>query len=446
MVPGQETAEKERAEQQAKAEYDVNLVYQPGVPQSDLGPDYTYNRLRLRKKDEVNVYAEEQDKRYGLDPRIRTLIILGIVTVAIYFIACIIPTDVFSTSRGTMNLAIWLSELVTDFQSFIGMFVNPDTMYTTYALTILVSLLAGAAMALSGGIFQGTLRNALASPSTLGVTSGGSIGAIIYTVFIYPNSVTVEYSGRSSELADIYANMSWFDILIDTYGGFFCSLLGCCIIVTLVMTIALVAGRGKVSNSALIIAGQVFTQMITLALSWIRMWLENHGDEDAATYLAQAQSATFTGTYTPINVAVFAIPLIACMIICFCMSSRMSLLAFNDEEARSMGISTARMRNFMVAICTVMTALVISFCGAVGFVGLIVPYIARRLVGPDFRYLLPATTLCGGCMVTLVYAICCQGIPYLTENSTGVVTSVIGCGFFLFLLIRGRRSSGGEFF
>ncbi len=445
VVPGQETAEQQRAEQQAQAEYDSNLLYRPGLSsQQDVGPDYTYSRIRLRKKDEVNVYAAEQDKRYGMDRRARILIIMGVVCAVVFFLACVLPTQVFDVSRAHMSLAIYLSETMRDVQEFIKMFANPDSMYTTYVLTLLVSLLAGAAMALSGGIFQGTLKNALASPSTLGVTSGASIGAIIYTVFVYPNSQTVLYTGSSSDLAEIFNNMSLPQLILEEYGGFVSSLIGCCAVVTIVMSISLIAGRGKVSNVALIIAGQVLTQFINLVLSFIRMWLENHGDAEAATYLAQNQSATFTGAYTPTSVLVFVIPLLICMGVCFAMSSRMSLLAFNDDEARSMGISTTRMRNFMVAICTIMTALVVSFCGAVGFVGLIVPYIARRLVGPDFRYLLPACTLVGAIMVPLVYYICEMGIPGLASTSTGTLTSIIGSVFFLVILLRGRRSSGGE--
>ncbi len=444
VVPGQDTAEQEQEKQraQAQAEYDTNLLYRKDKEPVDVGPDYTYNRIRIRRKDEVNVYAAEQDKRYATDPRMRKLIIMAILCVVVFILACILPTQIFG--RAHFSLAEFLSELMQDFQNFVGMFVNPDTMYGTYVFTILVSLLAGAAMSLSGGIFQGTLKNVLASPSTLGVTSGASMGAIIYTIFIYPNSQTVEFVGSYSELQEIYNNMSPWDYFVDTYGSFLCSFVGCIIVVALVMSISLIAGRGKVSNVALIVAGQVFTALITLILSWIRMWLMDHGDNEAATYLAQSQSATFTGTYTWFNVLIFAIPLLACMIVCFCMSSRLSLLAFNDEEARSMGISTGRTRNFMVLLCTVMTALVVSFCGAVGFVGLIIPYICRLLVGPDFRYLLPACALCGGIMVTGVYYITEMGIPFFPSGSSGTVTSIIGCVFFLVIALRGRRSSGGE--
>lgn len=234
----------------------------------------------------------------------------------------------------------------------------------------------------------------LASPSTLGVTNGGSIGAIIYAVFLYPASLTARYSGSSSELAEILESPT--EQFISAFGGFVCSLISCAAVVSLVMLIAVVAGRGKVSNVALVVAGRVFASTITIVLNYIRTWLNNHGDTETATYLAQSQTMTFTGAYTLGNVLVFAVPLLICIVICLLMSSRMILLAFNEDEARSMGISTTRMRFVMVALCTIMTALVVSFCGIVGFVGLICPCIARKLIGPDFRYLLPACLLIGG--------------------------------------------------
>lgn len=441
VVPGKDAAQQVQEEQRAKMEQS-SMLFTSDPHQQDVGPDYIYSKIRIRRKDEVNIYAAQQDARYAMDPRLKKLIIVAVLCVVVFVLACVLPTQLYH--RAQMSFAIWLSELAQGFQNFVSVFVDPNTTYATYVLTILVTLLAGAAMALSGGIFQGSLKNALASPSTLGVTSGGSIGAILYSVFVYPNSAMAQYSGGAVSLEELNAATTPLQWAIEVYGGFICSFLGCAAIVFLIMLIAVIAGRGKVSNVALIVAGQVFTSIIALVLSWVRMWLNNHGDVESATYLAQMTSATFTGAYTPVNVALFAVPLIICMIICFCMSGKLSLLAFKDEEARSMGISTTRTRNLMVALCTIMTALVVSFCGVVGYVGLVVPYIARKLVGPDFRYLLPMCALVGAVMVTAVYYITQIGFPYLVSGSTGVVTSVIGCVTFLVIALRGRRSSGGE--
>ena len=444
MVPGKQEAEKQKKQREAKAESDANSVFNTDRGPVDTGPDYTYSKLRLRKKDEVNVYAAEQDARYAMDPRMRKLIVIAVALVVVFVLVCILPTEIFSRVPAKQALSVLLGETVAGFQNFLSVFLNPNTQYATYFFTILVTILAGAAMALSGGIFQGSLKNALASPSTLGVTSGGMIGGILYAFIVLPNSQTQYFQGSYEELCALYANMSPGEVILEQFGGFICSFLGCAIIVALIMLIALIAGRGKVSNVALVVAGQVFTSLIALIINWVRMWFNNHGDSDAATYLAQASSSSFSGAYTPLTVAVFAIPLIICMVICLAMSRRMSLLAFDEDEARSMGISTGRTRNLVVALCTIMTALVISFCGMVGFVGFMVPHIARKLIGPDFRYLLPACALIGGILMCAVYYITELGIPFLASGSAGIITSIVGCISFLIIALRGRRSSGGE--
>jgi iron complex transport system permease protein len=434
-VPGQK---------QAQTETEAVSVFGSTKPTQDTGPDYTYSKIRLHKKDEVNVYAAEQDARKAMDARLKKIIILAAATVVVFILACILPTGVFDRVPQERALSVLLAETVTGVKNFVGFFIDPNNMYGTYVLTVLCTLLAGAALALSGGIFQGALKNALASPSTLGVTQGGTVGAIIYTFFVYPNSATATYNGSASDLMDTLENMSFTESLLTYYGEFFCTFLGCAIVVVLIMLIAYIAGRGRVNNVALVVAGQVFTSLVALIVNWIRMWFVNHGDEASATYLAQTSSSSFTGAYTPTSVLMFAVPLFLCMGVCFALSRRMSLLAFDEDEARSMGISTTATRNLVVAVCTIMTALVVSFCGMIGFVGFMVPHIARKLVGPDFRYLLPACAVIGALLMCAVYYVSELGIPFLSSGSSGMLTSIVGCASFLVIALRGRRSQGAQ--
>lgn len=443
-VPGASEAQAQQESQRAAAEGGVGSLFKERDAKDAFGPDYSYQRIRIHKKDEVNPYAAEQDARYGLDGRAKVAIALGVALVIVYLLACILPTNVFSAERADRTLGTLAAETATAFQGLIGFFANPDTMYGTYVLTVLVTLLAGAAMGLSGGVFQGALKNALASPSTLGVTSGGSIGAIIYAVFLMPSESSYGFVGTYDELVTMQSQLSPVQQIVEEFGSFIASMCGCFLIVALIMVIAFIAGRGKVSNVSLVIAGQVFAAVIAVVLNWIRLYLTNHGDPEAALYLAQAQTMTFMGAYTPLTVLVFAIPLLVCMACIFVLSKRLSLLAFNDDEARSMGISPVRLRNVMVALCTVMTALVVSFCGPVGFVGFLVPHMARKMVGPDFRYLLPVCALLGALMVTAIFYVAQLGIPYVSAGGTGVLTSLVGCIAFIIIALRGRRSAGGE--
>lgn len=448
-VPGQENASAQKEAQQAKIEEaQANSLFKGRESRKERrladGPDYTYSKIRLHKSDEINPYADQQDERYGFDPRVKKLVILTVALVAVFIVVCILPTNVFDVTRADRTIGTLAAETAASVQGFIGFFLNPNTQFGTYLLTVFVSVLAGAALALSGGVFQGALKNALASPSTLGVTNGGTIGAVVFSLFVYPNSLTTTYNGSASDLSALYDNMSLGQWIIEEYGSFLCTLVGCFVIVGLVMLIAYISGRGKVNNVALVVAGQVFASVITVIVNFVRSWYSNHGDVDTATYLMQSQTSSFTGAYTITSVLVFAIPLAICMGIVFFNASKLSLLAFKDEEARSMGISTTRTRNLVVAVCTVLTALVISYCGMIGFVGFIVPHIARKLIGPDFRYLLPACGLIGGMLVAAIFYITNLGIPFIAGGSTGAFTSLIGCIAFIVIALRGRRSSGGE--
>ena len=444
-APGQnEASEQAKAQREKQEESQANSLFSGKSAKQDVGPDYTYKKIRFHKNDEVNPYAEEQDARYAMDVRVRKLIVLAVALFICFFLACVLPTNIFDVTRVDKTIGTLASETATQVQGFIGFFLNPNTMYGTYMLTVLVSLLAGAAMGLSGGVYQGALKNALASPSTLGVTQGATFGAVIFAVFFYPTQISTDFVGTTSEYIEAMSKVSLGQRIMEEYGGFFCSLVGCFVIVLFVLLVAKLAGRGKITNVSMVVAGQVFASVLSTILMFARTWLYNHGDETTAVWLQKMQSTTFTGAYTVTSVLIFAIPLLLCMAFVFINSTKLSLLAFNDEEARSMGISTTRMRVLMVGVCTVLTALVISFCGPVGFVGFLIPHMARKLIGPDFRYLLPASALLGAIMVTVVFYITQLGIPFISSGTTGVVTSIIGCVAFVVIALRGRRSSGGE--
>ena len=467
-VPGQEAAQKASYDVQgaktplgvggtARADGKATLV--PGADQAgrageapslfsdgsrkvDAGPDYTYSRIRLHKKDEVNIYAQQQDERLGMDKRIPPLIAMAVATIIVFFIGCTLPTQMF---YNVTFLHTTPAELLDQFQSMVGGFftfiTGGDSLYASYAWETLAALLAGAALGLSGGVYQGAMKNALASPSTLGVTQGGALGIIIYGVFMYNG----EYTGRMSGYSEWVSSLSTAEAISEVYGQFIGGMIGCFIVVAAICALAAVAGHGKISNVSLVIAGQVFASVIALVIQWIKYYLMQFSDNpELVQLLENAQSASFTGSYQASTMLVFAIPLIICMAGVFALSGKLSLLSFSDEEARSMGISTARVRYTMIALCTLLTALVVSYVGMIGFVGFMVPHIARRFIGPDFRYLLPACALLGALLVVAVHSISTLGLPGLEVGSTGLITSIIGCIAFLMTALRQRGNSSGQ--
>ena len=129
-----------------------------------------------------------------------------------------------------------------------------------------------------------------------------------------------------------------------------------------------------------------------------------------------------------------ALPLLLGFLPIFLLRWRMNLLALGDIEARSLGVNPARVRLILIVCSTLLTATSVALCGVVGWVGLVVPHLARRLVGSDGRALLPASFLLGGLFLLLVDDLARS--LYTTELPLGILTAVIGAPFFLLLLSR----------
>ena len=399
--------------------------------------------IHIHGADDVNIYAQANQARHGVDPRLRPSIILLLVLIVVFLVACLMPTNIFSFgSRADHTIGGYASDVSAAAQGLIYTLTGGESMYSVHFFEIVAALFAGAALGVSGGVYQGALKNALAGPSTLGISNGGTLGAIIFVTFMYPHMAgTVD--GTAADYAQAVSQLSLGGQLLEKYGTFLASLVGCAVVVICIMAIALVAGKGRVSNASLVIAGQVFAAVIGVVIGWIHFYLINCGSLEQAEILLTMQTATFTGTYNLWSILMFAVPVVICIVILCLMSPRLTLLAFNDEEARTMGISITRTRNVMVALCTILTALVISFCGPIGFVGFMVPHLARRIVGPDFQFLLPASALLGAIMVVFVHMLTFLGIPGIAAGSTGVVTGLVGCAMFLVMLLQGRGAKNG---
>ena len=140
------------------------------------------------------------------------------------------------------------------------------------------------------------------------------------------------------------------------------------------------------------------------------------------------------------QVLMMAVPILICLAVLLRLRFRLEVLSLDDEEALSMGIDIRRIRNAMVAIGTVLTAVVVAFCGHIGFLGFMIPLIGRRLIGPQLAKLLPVSMLVGAIVLILVY-----DVAYIAgmQDSLNIFTSAIG-GFVLLvaLMKKGGASRG----
>jgi iron complex transport system permease protein len=338
-------------------------------------------------------------------------------------------------------------------QARIGGLVNYITAggSTSMGLSLfsyLVVVLAGAAMAVSGAVYQGLFVNPMASPTTLGVQAGGMLAGIVYILCFYDSTAvgttltagTVAVTATSgNELVAYWQSLSIF----QRCGQQLFTLAGCFLGVMVVLGISLALGRGKLSSVALLLTGSIFSTVITEIGQLAQYYLTVY---DTDTLRVTAINALIGGSYlgesfTWYEFVLMAVPILLCIVVILALAGKINILAFGREEARAMGVQVQGFRNVLVVACTILSATTLAFCGQVAMVGFMTPHFARFLVGPDFKKLVPASALLGGIVTLLVYDLC-----YLTGQLgrfnlyTGVVCSVLSVFFIVFY----RRERHGD--
>lgn len=290
-------------------------------------------------------------------------------------------------------------------------------------------ILAGAALACCGAVFQGSFRNVLAGPSTMGVMSGGTLGYMIY-LLLFTSSDTL-YSYTVADL-DAWANRSLFDI----YAPQIFVLIGGFLSVLLVLSVATAAGRGRLSAQAMILSGMVLSGMTGMVSRLIRYYfIVSDPSDPRIEAIRDITMGNFNNITSARTLLLMAIPIVICCAAMLLVRNRMNALSLSEDEAISIGVNIRAWRYTLIIVGTVLTATVIAFCGHIGFVGFMVPLVARRLVGPNMAKLLPVSLLVGPIMLIVVF-----DIAYVAGLSDylNVITSSIGSVVLLVSLLAKR--------
>jgi iron complex transport system permease protein len=371
------------------------------------------------------VFEDDRTRRYRISRRGRTLFALGIALFPLYFLCIFLPNGV--AAKTSLSLAWYLEMVVQNIATF-GTWATGGETSSTRLLFIqyIIVALVGSALALSGAVYQGAFRNALASPSTLGVQSGGVLGGTLFVLFAMRDDGTNLFADESPRL-------------LARFGLSFSILLGCLFMVAAVSLAARAFSRsGRMSTLVLVLCGMVFAGGVAEILGLIQYRMMVTNTFDNRTYaLRYMLMGSFQGVYTPMHLALISIPVCAAGAVIMAMRGRLNLIVFGEDEARSMGVRVPLIRNLTVGVVTLLTAVVLSFCGMIGFVGLIVPHVARRMVGPDFNYLIPASALLGAASMMLVFHI--ASALGLATNINMMTSLVGGILFFCMLLYYRRR-------
>lgn len=294
---------------------------------------------------------------------------------------------------------------------------------------MLAVVLSGAALSCCGAALKGGFRNVMAGPSTMGVMAGGSLGMLIYLLLFV--SDTAEGTTAVFDAA-AYASRNFLDL----YGRQLFTLAGCFAGVGFILAVAFAAGRGRLSAPAMIVSGTVFSVLIQNASSLIQYFMiVKNPDDPRITAIRELMMGSFNGITTGLSVAMMAAPILLCLGLILLLSPRLDLLALDEAEAVSLGFPIRRYRLCLVAVSTVLTAVVVSFCGHIGMLGFMVPLLGRKLAGPALRRQLPVDMLLGAILLVLIFdAATVAGL----SDYLNLFTSGIGSVVMLVLLLSGR--------
>lgn len=263
---------------------------------------------------------------------------------------------------------------------------------------VVAAALVGAALAIAGTAFQGLFRNPLVSPDILGASCGAALGAVL----------------------GIFLSLGVFAIQAMAFAG------GLVAVAAVYLIGSAVRARDPVL--VLVLAGVVIGALLGAGVGLVKYLADPYNQLPAMTFWLLGSLAAVS--------ALDLIPLLAPValgtLVLIALRWRMNVMSLPEEEARALGVPTGPLRIAIVAAATLVTSASVATAGIIGWVGLVVPHIARTLVGPDFARLIPAAALLGGGFLLGIDTLARTAAP--VEIPLGILTALVGTPFFIWLL------------
>jgi iron complex transport system permease protein len=269
---------------------------------------------------------------------------------------------------------------------------------------VLAATLIGAALAVAGTAFQGLFRNPLVSPDILGASSGAALGAVL----------------------GIYFSLGVIGIEGLAFAG------GLIAVVAVYVIGSLLQSRDPVL--VLVLTGVVVGALLGAGVGLVKYLADPYNQLPAMTFwLLGSLAATTLADLLPL-----ALPVAIGTAVLLALRWRLNVMSLPDEEARALGVATGPLRIAIVTAATLVTSASVATSGIIGWVGLVVPHLARALVGPDFPRLIPTAALLGGGYLLFIDTLARTAAP--VEIPLGILTAVIGTPFFIWLLAGMQRT------
>ena len=327
--------------------------------------------------------------------------------VAIVLLVMLCVTVVFSLSAGQYDLSFW--HVAAWVCQQLGLPVFQDVTTTAQQEAVLmfiraprtvVALLVGAGLATSGAILQGLFSNPLADPGIIGVSSGATVGAVV-AISLGLNTI------------------SMFALPVMAFAG---------AMMAVFMTIVLATRNGRIPVLTLLLSGVVVGMLLGAITAAMLVVMD---ESKLQQYLFWTIGSLDYRNWE--HVLMGAGPIGLGLIIMIFMARHLNVLALGEAESKSVGMPVMKYRLILLMVSAMTTATSVCISGNIGFVGLIIPHMMRMLVGPNHKYLLPASILAGAVFLLFCDALG-REVLEKTEVNVGIMTAFLGTPYFLYLL------------
>ena len=331
------------------------------------------------------------------------------IIVLVCLIGSILPVLSLSFAFGSVQIPFSTS-LDIILSSLLGRPQSADEPILQIVLNLrlpqsLAAFVVGGGLSIIGVAMQALVRNPLAEPYILGVSSGASAGASLFYLGLIPTLL-----------------LPWMDITLVAF-------LGALLSITMVY---LVAKTGKtISVSRLLLAGVAMAALMAAIASLVTFLSEDLNKMRAVLLWLMGSFHDIVWADLPVATSVTFLGFLALM----AMSRSLDAFLIGEEPAKSLGIRVESIKVVLIVISALVTGTLVAISGAIGFVGLIIPHIARSLIGVNHRYVLPVSFLMGGLFLVLAETVSRSILPG-QQLPVGIVTALTGVPFFLFLLRR----------
>lgn len=281
-----------------------------------------------------------------------------------------------------------------------------NVVFTVRMPRILLAMLAGSGLALSGATMQGVFRNPLVGPQVMGVSSGAAFGGVLAILF----------------------SLSRYGLLASAFA------FGLSALVLVYVLNGIVARRNIL---ALVLAGVVVSGFFAALVSLVQYLADTEDKLPAMVFWLLGSFATASWE----KFALIAAPMVVASLLLLGLRWRINLLSLGDEDARAMGINVEPLRWTVLILVSFLVATQVAVSGIIGWIGLVVPHLARMLVGPDHRVLMPASFLLGALYLLVIDTVARTATE--TEIPLGILTALIGTPVFAFVLKQTQRGRHG---